>query len=109
MHMTRTKVVATMGPAVSKTDTLFELFKVGDRVLIEDGMYRFVCIEKNFNELRCSCTVGGVLKSGKGINLPNTIVNVPSLTDRDWECVGWAIENGLDYLALSFVRKPDDI
>ena len=82
---------------------------IGDRVLIEDGMLRFVCTDKNFNEIRCSCTVGGVLKTAKGINLPNTIVNVPSVTDRDWECIHWAIEMDLDYLALSFVRKPDEL
>jgi pyruvate kinase len=82
---------------------------VGDRVLIEDGMLRFVCTAKTFSELRCTCTVGGVLKSAKGINLPNSIVNVPSITDRDWECVQWAIENDLDYLALSFVRKAEDL
>ena len=76
---------------------------------IEDGMLRFVCTDKNFNELECSCTVGGVLKTAKGINLPNTFVNIPSVTDRDWECISWAIENDLDYLALSFVRKPDEL
>jgi pyruvate kinase len=50
-----------------------------------------------------------VLKSSKGVNLPNTAVNVPSITDRDWECADWAIENDLDYLALSFVRSSDDL
>jgi pyruvate kinase len=83
--------------------------QIGHRVLIEDGMLRFVCTEKNFNEIKCSCLAGGVLKSAKGINLPNTTVNVPSITDRDWECADWAIENDLDYLALSFVRKADDL
>jgi pyruvate kinase len=83
--------------------------KVGDRVLVEDGMLRFVCVDKNYNEIRCNCTVGGVLKSAKGVNLPNTAVNVPSITDKDWQCVAWAIENDLDYLALSFVRRPDDL
>ena len=82
---------------------------VGDRVLIEDGMLRFVCTDKNYNELRCTCTVGGVLKTSKGINLPNTVVNLPSITDRDWECADWAIDNKLDYLALSFVRRAEDI
>jgi pyruvate kinase len=72
-------------------------------------MLRFVCTAKNYNELRCACTVGGILKSSKGINLPNTFVNVPSITEKDWECADWGIENGLDYLALSFVRKADDI
>jgi pyruvate kinase len=82
---------------------------IGDRILVEDGMLRFVCVEKTADALRCTCTVGGVLKSSKGINLPNTVVKIPSITDRDWECVGWAIENDLDYLALSFVRRADDL
>jgi pyruvate kinase len=83
--------------------------QIGHRVLIEDGMLRFVCTDKNYNEIKCNCTAGGILKSSKGINLPNTLVNVPSITDRDWECADWAIENDLDYLALSFVRKADDL
>jgi pyruvate kinase len=83
--------------------------QVGHRVLIEDGLLRFICTEKNAVSLKCNCTVGGVLKTSKGINLPDTVVNVPSITDRDWECVDWAIENDLDYLALSFVRTADDL
>ena len=50
-----------------------------------------------------------MLKSSKGINLPNTPINLPSITERDWQCVDWAIENRLDYLALSFVRKAEDL
>ncbi|MDP9174611.1 MAG: pyruvate kinase [Planctomycetota bacterium] len=83
--------------------------QIGHRVLIEDGILRFICVDKNFNELKCNCTMGGVLKSSKGINLPDSAVNVPSITERDWECVDWAIENDLDYLALSFVRSADDL
>jgi len=83
--------------------------QVGDRVLVEDGLLRFVCTDKNYNEIRCSCTAGGTLKSSKGINLPNTSVSIPSITDKDWECCDWAIENDLDYLALSFVRCADDL
>src|SRR5437764_3676420 len=72
-------------------------------------MLRFVVTDKNYNEITVNCTAGGILKSAKGINLPNTQVDIPSITDRDWECVEWAIENDLAYLALSFVRKPDDL
>ncbi len=81
----------------------------GDRILIEDGLLRFVCTEKETDELCCRCTSGGVLKTAKGVNLPNTRVNLPSITERDWQAVDWAIENNLDYLALSFVRRADDI
>jgi pyruvate kinase len=89
--------------------SLVDDVQVGHRILIEDGLLRFICTEKNFNELRCNCTIGGVLKSSKGINLPDTSVNVPCITERDWECVDWAMENDLDYLALSFVRSADDM
>jgi pyruvate kinase len=83
--------------------------KVGDRILIEDGLIRCVAIDKNANEVLATCTSGGVLKSAKGINLPNTAVSIPSITDRDWQCVDWAIEHDLDFLALSFVRRPEDL
>lgn len=96
-----------------RVSTILETFvddvQVGHRVLIEDGMLRFVVTEKTHREVKMSCTLGGLLKSGKGINLPNTFINVPSITDRDFECVDWAVANDLDYLALSFVRKADDI
>lgn len=88
---------------------LLDDLRVGDRVLIEDGLLRFVVTDKQQNEIRLQTTAGGVLKSSKGINLPHTPVNLPAITDRDWECVDWAIENDLDYLALSFVRRADEI
>jgi len=88
---------------------LIDDVRVGDRVLIEDGLLHFLVTEKNFNEIHLRTTAGGILKSAKGISLPHTPVNLPSITDRDWQCVDWAIENDLDYLALSFVRKPDEI
>jgi len=83
--------------------------KVGDRLLIEDGLLRFICFDKGADELHCRCTAGGVIKSSKGINLPNTSVNVPSITERDWQCIEWAMANDLDYLGLSFVRRAEEI
>ena len=96
-----------------RVSSIYERFvddvQIGDRVLIEDGLLRFLVVEKQPDELHCKCTASGVLKSSMGINLPKTVVSIPSITDRDWECVDWAIEQRLDYLALSFVRKPEDI
>jgi pyruvate kinase len=83
--------------------------QIGHRVLIEDGLLRFLCIDKNYNRLLLKCTDGGVLKSGKGINLPDTVVKTPAITDKDWRDADWAIEHDLDYLALSFVRSADDL
>ncbi len=90
-------------------ETFVDDVKFGDRILIEDGMLRFIVTDKERNLIRMRCTVGGIIKSSKGINLPNTVLNVPSITDRDWECVDWAIANELDFLALSFVRRAKDL
>lgn len=109
LFIQRQPVAGKDGRISTTLPTLIDDVRVGDRVLIEDGLLRFVCIDKSFNELRCACTAGGILKSAKGINLPNSPINVPSITDRDWQCVAWAIENDLDYLALSFVRQAADI
>ena len=83
--------------------------RVGDRILIEDGLLRFLATDKTADQITCSCTSGGILRSSKGINLPNTPVSIPSITDKDWECADFAIDNDLDYLALSFVRHAGDL
>lgn len=105
----RAPIEGAGGRVSSIYPALVDEVKVGDRVLIEDGMLRFVCTEKLPNELRCRCTHGGVVKSKKGINLPDTAVKIAAITEYDWECVQWAIENDLDYLALSFVRDATDL
>lgn len=89
--------------------------KAGQRVLINDGAIRMLCVEHHpegdagRGELRCRVTVGGLVTSGKGINLPQSELSAPAITEKDWECVAWAVENQLDYLALSFVRKPEEV
>ncbi|MEM8873267.1 MAG: pyruvate kinase [Planctomycetota bacterium] len=88
---------------------LIDDIHVGHRVLIEDGLLRFICIDQSANALHLQCNVGGRLKSRKGINLPATDLNLPSITDYDWQCVEWAIKNELDFLALSFVRQPNEL
>jgi pyruvate kinase len=105
----RATTVGAKGRVSSTYKHLVDDVQVGHRVFVEDGLLKFICTEKNYNELRLSCMVGGILKTSKGINLPDTFVNIAAITDRDWECADWAIENDLDYLALSFVRKADDV
>jgi pyruvate kinase len=109
LTIVREPIVGAAGRVSSTYPGLIDDVKIGDRVLIEDGLIRFVCTEKNDDQIVCNCTSGGILKSSKGINLPNSGVNLPSMTERDWECVDWAVENHLDYLALSFVRKAQDL
>lgn len=90
---------------------LIDEVKPGDKVLINDGAVRMVAVERDSarGELRCRVVVGGRVSSGKGINLPDTHVSLPAVTDRDWECATWGVEQGIDYLALSFVRDAADV
>ncbi|GIK19688.1 MAG: pyruvate kinase [Leptolyngbya sp. PLA2] len=85
--------------------------EVGHRVLINDGAIRMLAVEADPRGqwLRCRVTVGGLVTTGKGINLPDSDLSAPALTDRDLACVEWAVEHGLDFLALSFVRRADDV
>ena len=85
----------------------------GHRILINDGAIRALVVEREEHErgfhLRCRVTTGGLVTSSKGVNLPDSDITAPAITDRDWECVRWAVKHGLDYLALSFVRRAEEV
>lgn len=82
---------------------------LGDRIFIDDGQLSLLAIGKDENKVTCKVIVGGKLHSRKGINLPDTKVSIPSITDKDWKCVDWAIERRIDFLALSFVRGAAEV
>lgn len=81
----------------------------GQRLLINDGTVRMLIAEKTDDEIVCHVTHGGLITTGKGINLPDTDISIDALSKRDWTHVQWAIEHDLDFLALSFVRTADDV
>ena len=93
--------------------TLIDDAEVGQRVLIDDGAIRMLIVEKitdgDQTRLICSITHGGEVSRAKGINLPDTKLNIPTLTERDHACAQWAVNNGVDYIALSFVRSGRDV
>jgi pyruvate kinase len=84
--------------------------KVGEQILIDDGKLLFEVISTNKkDEVVVKVLVGGPLKSKKGVNLPNTAISLPALTEKDMEDAVFAIEQEVDWIALSFVRTPDDL
>lgn len=84
--------------------------KVGNRILIDDGKLKLEAVSSDEKTYVIAKVIyGGELLSRKGINLPDSELSMPSLTDKDKQDVLFAIEHQLDWLALSFVRKPDDI
>lgn len=83
--------------------------QTGDRILIDDGNLEVVVIDTDGKNVNCTVVHGGILKSRKGINLPNTKVSAPSLTEKDIEDLEFGLENEVDWIALSFVRSAEDI
>jgi pyruvate kinase len=81
----------------------------GQRVLIDDGNIELQCIGKTGDRLLCKVIEGGLVTSKKGINLPDTALSVPALTEWDIKCLEFAVKKQLDYLALSFVRSAADV
>jgi pyruvate kinase len=83
--------------------------RVGDRILVDDGLIELVALEVGTHTVKARVLHGGLIKSHKGMNLPGVAVSAPSITDKDWADVAFAVQHGLEYLALSFVRRAQDI
>lgn len=82
----------------------------GETILLDDGKLMFEAIETNrTTEVLCKVIQGGPLRSKKGVNLPNTKVSLPALTQKDIKDALFAIENNVDWIALSFVRTSKDL
>ncbi len=82
----------------------------GEKILLDDGKLMFEAIETNKKtEVICRVIQGGPLKSKKGVNLPNTKVSLPALTKKDIKDAIFAIEQKVDWIALSFVRTAEDL
>lgn len=90
-------------------DHLVEDISVGDIVLVDNGNIRLKVLEKHRNQLTCEVLTEGVLGSRRHINLPGVRVNLPALTDKDIKDVELGIEIGVDFIAMSFVREPQDV
>ncbi|MEU8664957.1 pyruvate kinase, partial [Actinoplanes philippinensis] len=83
--------------------------KVGDRLLIDDGKVAIEVTEVEGEDIHCLVTEGGPVSNNKGVSLPNVAVSVPALSDKDEEDLRFALGLGVDLVALSFVRAPEDI
>src|SRR3712207_3313217 len=83
--------------------------KVGDRLLIDDGKVAVEVSAVEGNDIRCRVVEGGPVSNNKGVSLPNVAVSVPAMSDKDEEDLRFALSIGVDLVALSFVRSPDEI
>jgi pyruvate kinase len=86
-----------------------DVLEPGHEVLIDDGLVRLRVDEVEGGRATCAVVVGGLVSSHKGVNLPGVPVPIPSLTRKDVADLDWAVETGVDFVALSFIRSPADV
>ncbi|MDP9204886.1 MAG: pyruvate kinase [Gemmatimonadota bacterium] len=90
-------------------DQLTNDVHAGDRILIDDGLIELIAIDVSAPKVRTRVLHGGEINAHKGLNLPGVQVSAPSITEKDEADIRFAVEQSLDYLALSFVRRARDI
>ncbi|HEU5166399.1 MAG TPA: pyruvate kinase [Chitinophagaceae bacterium] len=110
LTFTNEKVIGTKEKIYVSYPNFHSDVKIGNIILIDDGKLevRVLSIEKN-NDVKVVVTLGGDLSSKKGINLPDTKITLPALTDKDLADLDFIIEQKLDWVALSFVRNVKDL
>lgn len=88
---------------------LIESVNVGDKITVDNGLINLEVQSKNHSNMQCKVIDGGLLKSKRHVNLPGIRVNLPALTPKDQHDIQFAIEQEMDFIALSFVRRAEDI
>lgn len=83
---------------------------IGDSILIDDGLVELKVVEiPNDTDIICQVKNAGVVKNNKGVNVPGVKINLPAITAKDIADIEFGIENGIDFIAASFIRKADDV
>src|SRR3954469_23403138 len=88
---------------------LFEAVRPGTIILIDDGKIRLKVIEADERQIVGEVLVGGTVSDNKGVNVPDILVPIPALTDKDRSDLAFALEQRADWIALSFVQRPEDV
>jgi pyruvate kinase len=90
-------------------DEIIDVVDVGKIVTLDNGLINFEVLEKDEFHLTCRVIDGGQLGSRKHVNLPGVRVNLPAITDKDRADIRFGVQNDIDFVALSFVRRPEDV
>ena len=88
---------------------LINTLDIGDQLMIDNGLINLKVLDKHRNSMRCQVLDGGHIKGRRHVNLPGVSLNLPAITLKDKEDILFGIANGVDFIALSFVRKAQNI
>lgn len=109
IELTTEKMQGTKDKVYTSYTPLPQDGKIGDIILIDDGLLRLRIIKKTNNSVICEIENGGILKPKKGMNLPGMNLSTASVTEKDFNDLEFALKFDIDYVALSFVRQASDI
>jgi pyruvate kinase len=110
LTFTNEKLIGTMEKIYVSYPDLHTDVKVGEKILIDDGKLEVVVVEiTKEKDVKVQVTLGGTLLPKKGVNLPDTKISLPSLTEKDLADLAFLLDKRVDWVALSFVRRPEDI
>ena len=90
-------------------DILYQDIQVGGKILVDDGLLKFKVTGVEGKTIHTKVVVGGMIKNHKGVNVPNVIIKLPSITEKDIEDIKFGCKMGVDFIAASFIRKASDI
>lgn len=110
IYFTNEKLIGTKDNIYISYPDFYKDVRIGEKILLDDGKIEVQVIEITAdNRVRAVVTMPGILSSKKGVNLPNTAISLPSLSEKDLNDLDFIISQDIGWVALSFVRKPDDI
>lgn len=107
--LTNEDIVGVSGRAPVQYKALPQLVQPGERILIDDGLLELEVTKTSEREIHTTVIFGGVLHDNKGINLPDASLSIPAITDKDREDIVFALEQQVDWVALSFVRTANEV
>jgi pyruvate kinase len=106
--ITTRDIIGNEKEVATNFDQLPSVVAAGTRILVDDGAIELIVESETETDVICRVVTGGLLAERKGINLPNTALPIASMTEKDRNDLEWAIEQNIDYIALSFVRTAAD-
>lgn len=109
-YFTQEKCLGTMECIYISYPDFHKDVRIGEKILLDDGKIEVLVKEiESDNKVKVEVLTPGILSSRKGVNLPDTKISLPSLSDKDLNDLDFIVNEGIDWIALSFVRRPDDV
>jgi len=109
-YFTNEKLVGNAGQVYISYPNFYKDVRIGEKILLDDGKIEVLVVEiTGDNRVKVKVTTPGILSSRKGVNLPDTAISLPSLSEKDLSDLDFIISQHIDWVALSFVRRPEDV